>query len=337
MKSLMVLATLAAAAAPLSDDSSAILGRAVGASLQGDAKSALEILRPIDVSSLDPKDQAFVICMRERFGSSEKQSLVPSHDLAGRAASVYRSYWHSSLLHPSERGAAEERLRVHLRRLLKAPAKSDMDALETSLEKALAARGHYSLEGQTGVLHEFMDWTKETKKTLNVSLPEGVERVKVVFLAGFKSLGWGDYSTCGRRGAGGWATKDTLFAVVPRYESLDGEEFKVTFLGHESQHFADFRKFGQLEPWRMEYRAKLVELAEVDVTRAKVLRKFIEDQGSDPKSPHSFANRRVLGEMAGRLGQASTAQLFDIELSKLHSAAVAALNEDTRQLQAARQ
>jgi hypothetical protein len=39
------------------------------------------------------------------------------------------------------------------------------------------------------------------------------------------SLGWGDYAICGRRGAGGWATGDALYAVVPRYHSLDGEEF----------------------------------------------------------------------------------------------------------------
>ena len=105
----------------------------------------------------------------------------------------------------------------------------------------------------------------------------------------------------------------------------------MTFLGHETQHFADMARFPDLEPWQMEYRAKLVELAQAEETRERVLSKFREDQGDDPASPHSYANRRVLRSLEERLG-VSAADLSTIELSRLHSAAIDELRENTRRL-----
>ena len=160
------------------------------------------------------------------------------------------------------------------------------------LSDALKKEGFHSLQGRTGLLRELMIWSKQEEKLMRVALPEGEHDVKVVLLDGFKSFGWGEYATCGRASTGGWATADALFAVVARYTSLDHEEFRVTFLGHEAQHFADKIRFKNLKSWELEYRAKLTELARADTTRAKVVGKFIDDQGDDPASPHSYANRR---------------------------------------------
>jgi hypothetical protein len=55
----------------------------------------------------------------------------------------------------------------------------------------------------------------------------------------------------------------------------------------------------------LEYRAKLVELAQANTTRARVLRKSSEDQGDDPASPHAYANKRVLAALRRRLGSRS--------------------------------
>ena len=138
------------------------------------------------------------------------------------------------------------------------------------------------------------------------------------------------YATCGRAATGGWATQAGLFAVVPRYESLENEEFQVTFLGHETQHFSDNARFKDLKPWELEYRAKLVELSEANVTRARVLTRFVDDQGDDPASPHSYADRSILNEMVRRLQLKGPDELFTVDLTRLQSAARETLIEDSR-------
>jgi hypothetical protein len=75
------------------------------------------------------------------------------------------------------------------------------------------------------------------------------------------------------------------------------------------QHAVDQREFPRLEPWQLEYRAKLVELALAVETRPPILTKFSEDQGDDRASPHSYANRRVLGHIRSALKLASGADL----------------------------
>jgi hypothetical protein len=174
-----------------------------------------------------------------------------------------------------------------------------------------------------------MVWSKQEERVMHASLPEGAHDVKVMLLDDFKSLGWGAYATCERASTGGWATEEALFAVVSRYPSLEHEEFRVTFLGHEGQHFADKSRFKDLKDWELEYRAKLTELAQANFTRSKVLGKFITDQGDDPASPHSFANRAVLTELMKRLQLTAVDQLFSVELARLQAAARKALIDDS--------
>jgi hypothetical protein len=84
-----------------------------------------------------------------------------------------------------------------------------------------------------------MLWRKQTMERRQVALPEIMQSVTVYLLDDFLLRGWGYYATCGRRSAGGWATEDALFGVVPAYQSLEDETFSVRFLAHETQHFAD--------------------------------------------------------------------------------------------------
>jgi hypothetical protein len=168
-------------------------------------------------------------------------------------------------------------------------------------------------------------------------LPEGVQPVRVEVLDGFVSFGWSHYATCGRRATGGWARADALYAVRPRYTSLDSEEFRVTFLGHEAQHLADLARFPGMPSWQLEYRAKLAELACADTTRPRLLAKFRDDQNDDAEAtPHSYANRMVWSALHARLAPADAA--FDAEavsVADLQQAARAALLEDSRRRAAA--
>lgn len=236
------------------------IDQAIGAALQADSKAALAAFNGVDVSTLKARDQETLNCMRDRLARAA-MSTPAIGSVTDRALAIYRSYWLAAMANPNGRDAEEGRLARELGQLLGAPAGTAIDELEPKLAEALNQEGFHSLQGRTGYLRELMIWAKEDSRQMNVALPEQQQTVKVELLDGFKSLGWSEYATCGRASTGGWTTDDALFAVVPRYDSLDGEEFRVTFLGHEAQHFADKARFKDLQPWELEYRAKLTELA----------------------------------------------------------------------------
>jgi hypothetical protein len=305
------------------------ISQAVGSALQADSRQALAFLDKVDVATLSTRNQALVICMRERLNPNG-QSTPASAQIADRALAIYQHYWVASMARPEGRAGEEKRLTDGLRDLLGAPANADMDALEPLLAAALTKDGFHSLQGQTGLLRELMIWSKQDERLMPVALPEGKYEAKVELLDSFKSFGWSSYATCGRASTGGWTTDDALFAVVPRYSSLDGEEFRVSFLGHETQHFADKAHFKDLQGWELEYRAKLTELAQAKETRGKVLSDFMQDQGDDIGSPHSYANRRVLNNMVARLHLKSADELMTVDGETVQIAAVALLREDTQ-------
>lgn len=302
---------------------------AIGAALQADEVRALKALDGVDLSGLADRDQAAAACMSERFKQDSRPAPAASDGLADRALAIYRDYWHSAMTNPGRRNAEEQRLEARLQRLLKASKGTDLDALEPILSAALTNDSVHSLQGRTGLLRELMIWSKQEERIMHAQLPEGEHDVKVFLLDGFKSFGWGEYATCGRASTGGWATDKALFAVVSKYPSLDDEEFRVTFLGHEAQHFADKLRFKDLQSWELEYRAKLTELAQANSTRAKVVGKFISDQGNDPASPHSYANRKVLSDMVQKLGLPSAKALESADLVRVQSAAAELLREDS--------
>lgn len=323
---LLIAAGSIAAARPAPADR---FSEAIGAALQADGARAVRALDGIDLSGLPERDRLAGACIRERFGPGSKPAPYESASLTDRSLSIYRDYWHRSLLRPEKRSLEEKLLETNLRRLLGARQGGDFDTLETMLAARLRAEGAYSLQGRTGLLRELMVWTKQEERVMPALLPEGPHDVKVFLLDGFKSLGWGAYATCTRASTGGWATDKAIFAVVPKYASLDSEEFRVTFMGHEAQHLADKQRFKTIQPWELEYRAKLTELAQADATRARVVGKFLDDQGEDPASPHSYANRRVLTTMAARLGLGSPKDIATTDLARVQATALSLLQEDS--------
>lgn len=306
---------------------------ATGAALQADAARAISYLRAVADAEFNGPDKDFRVCMERRFGRKawHRPPSALSDDFARQTLAAYQLYWREALLQPAARQKAEATLRAELRRLLHRDI-ADMDALEPLLAERLRQSGYYSLQGMTGPLRELMLWATQETREMRVELPEEAHTTKVMLLDDFSSLGWSDFATCGRRGTGGWATTDALFAVRPRYASIDGEEFRVTFLGHETQHFSDYARFPGLVQWQLEYRAKLTELALAVDTRARVLRKFTEDQGDEPESAHAYANKRVLAALRQRLALPADARLDAVDIPALQAAAVDELRADSRRL-----
>lgn len=288
--------------------------------LKGNSAPALQALRAVPAEAFSPTDAAYRACMFERFERTSPPATTVAvedafvADILGR----YQRYWWQALATPAQRQPLTDRLEQDLRSLLgeRATAAKDIEALEAVLTTELEARGYHAQLGRTPPLQELMLWRRQDTREYRVDLPEGPQTVQVELLDDFVSRGWSSYARCERGSAGGWATDERLYAVVPSYAKdggLESEAFRVVFLGHEAQHFADQNRYPGILPWELEYRAKLVELAQAETVSAKRLRGFITAQGDDMDSPHTYANKRVVAALAQRLGrspdQASVAEL----------------------------
>lgn len=249
---------------------------------------------------------------------------------------AYQRYWWQALYEPASRPGAEAQLGQRLADLLGEAAprgEAAFDAMLDRLGNALRERGFHVQQGRTLPLYDLLLWRTREEREFRVALPEGTEQpVRVYLLDGFVSRGWGSYARCDRGGAAGWAKPEGLYAVRERYPDLDAERFRVSFLGHEAQHFADMKRWPEMEPWVLEYRAKLVELALADETAQATLQRFHESQDDSPDHPHPYANRQVIAAVDAQLGggMGASPDLRQVDGASLRSAARAVLIDDTR-------
>lgn len=321
--------TQAASAAAARD----AIDAATSAILRGTADEAVAALAAVPGDRFAGEDATFRACMLARFGG-DAPPVLPARGGDAFVAAVlerYRTYWWQALKHPERREALEADLLASLRTLLgpHAAQARDFDAMEPLLDAALLARGVHAQSGRTPPLRELMLWRSQTERAERVQLPEGAHAVTVALLDDFLSLGWSAYGRCERGSAGGWATAEKLYAIVPAYAKdggLDSETFRVVFLGHEAQHFADQNRWPDMAPWELEYRAKLVELVQAHSVSAKRLRGFLTAQGDDPDSPHTYANRKLAAALGARLGGRRPDA---VPLADLQDAARAELLADT--------
>ncbi len=314
-------------------DPAAGLQRAVEAGLQANTKRSVELLRGLPANAFAGRDADYRECVIERFGGDAPPAagLAYVTDPVTRGViDAFHWYWWSVTTQRETPATAEAELSRALAAAVNHPeVATDRDRLEKLLKDALDSRGVHALLGITSPLRELMLWTREDVRTYKVALPEETHETRVVILDGLMVAGWTDYVTCGRHGAGGWAVADALYAVRARYDDLESENFTVTFLGHETQHFADLNRFKRLKPWELEYRAKLVEVAQAHTTRARVLQMFRSNQSDDPGQQHAYANRRVIVELSRRLGLPPGTDLSTVEPEVLRSAAAAVLAADS--------
>lgn len=315
--------------------SSAAATNAIDAStsflLQGDSRRALAALGSVPETDFLGEDADYRACMIGRFGGAGpvRDTVAATDPFVRDVLGTYQDYWWQALATPSRRAALETELFLALRDLLgpAAGAASDMGTIEPVLRAALLERGHHAQLGRTMPLRELMLWRRQESRYFDVDLPEGSHHVRVELLDDFVSRGWMGYARCGRGSAGGWATGEALYAIVPSYaEGLDSESFRVVFLAHEAQHFADTNAFPGITSWELEYRAKLTELAMARELSAVRLRGFVTAQSDDPDSPHTYANKRVVSDLTARLGRPPE----EVDIDTLQQAARAQLAEDTR-------
>lgn len=336
---LLAAFSFAANSAPPPIDSLAEFRQAGSFAMQADMKSAVPHLKRVNADDLKADRRPTFICMRERFVDG-KSAPIPDIDLwTADVLAIYRRYWMRVMMGSVTPEVGERELSVALAKKVRHDAAAtDMGAIEPLLKDQIEARGHHALFGVTAPLREFMLWRKQADTTYDVALPEGRQPVRVVMMDDFVSFGWLGYATCDLHYSGGWATPDRLFAVRSAYD-LDSEDFRVSYLAHEGQHFSDYRRFEGLAQPDLEYRAKLVEIAEAKTTLYDLLAAF-EASGSDSRdTPHPWANRQVIAHLAAKLldGKAPSDEAWkQISVEKINAAGKELLEEDSKERSAAK-
>jgi len=293
MKTTSLLAVLLTAFVPMQGQASADhLSRVYDAALEGDMVSAFSILNSIDSSRLSAHELSAAECLRMTFASPPRAEKLPP--LSQRILISYRHYWQTLMLRRSPAKDAEAELLASLNTILAdnstaATSSVDLDAASQRAKTAIEKEGLFALTGVTSPYYELMIWRVQSLKTYQVVLPESAFKVSVVFLDEFVSLGWAGFATCGRSHSGGWVTEDTLFALKSAYKT-ESEEFRVSYLSHEGQHFSDLKRFPKLEQPELEYRAKLTEIAVSKDSTNDLIVEFARRSGQDRAVPHHFAN-----------------------------------------------
>jgi len=313
----------------------------INQALQGNLSTFEETLR---ANLKTPEDEAFLNKFRARFIERTNGLDLEGEDpLVRKIGERYQDYWREALLDPSRREAHEKLLICDIIKILGANGIGGWGGLssrnyQNHLSRALEKRGYSALFGRTTPLLEFMVWKKTDKKTHKVKLTDGVYEFEVNYLGDFVSLGWSSFATFGGPSTGGWATKEGLFVVTPRWD-LDSEAFKISYFMHEGRHFADYKKYPNLEQPDLEYRAKLTELAFSDESTFDLLNKFTQHAARIENAPHALANWHVITKFSGEFlnGEwpASLEEWEKIPANEIQAFAKRLLQEHNQVLQAA--
>src|SRR5699024_5628170 len=94
---------------------------------------------------------------------------------------------------------------------------ADMEQTEEHLKTIFWEKGFYFHGGRVFPHYGPFIWKTTNQKTYHVDIPNTTEEVKIYFLDDFLMSGWLHFATFGEVYAGGWAVKDGLYCILPRY------------------------------------------------------------------------------------------------------------------------
>jgi hypothetical protein len=330
----LLLATLclsACAQAPSNPHDAADFDQAMSTLIAGDMPNAIERLQRVAPDSLDRSRRNTRACVLKRFDASTAE-VAPETSLPPAAAvalTAYRRYWTAVLTRRAAPVVAENALSEDLARIGGIEGQ-DLDARSESALNLIEGQGLHALGGITPPLRELMIWRGHATSVESVALPDGPIGVDVTQLGDFVSFGWLGWATCDRYHTGGWTTDRGIMVVTSAWDR-GSENYRVSLLAHEAQHFSDNGRYPKLSSADLEYRAKLVELILADRTQRELLEKFKGEAARDRALPHPFASYWLLARLRERLGGL---QLAGADVAAIRSAARAELTAHAAALDA---
>lgn len=304
--------------------------------LQGDVTKALQFIETIPDSTLSPEQ----ITSKQKFiarfkNNNDTYSYNTSDTAILNLIELYRPYWKSVLLRKVNEDTAEKNLKEKVSEYIykkyfeaRNISKSQIDTEYSDyVQKFLSAHGCKAATGKTANLYDLLLWGKESPTDYNVTLPEGNVNVRVVFMDDVVTMGWEDYATLGKYYPGGWATDKELFCVRNAYDTTT-ENFRVSYLQHEGQHFSDYKIFPKLTGPDLEYRAKLVELIYANQTLYNTINFFIKNSNYDRNNPHAYACFCLIRDMSKKLFDGKTEE----DIGKWKSIPIEKINDTAKEL-----
>ena len=209
---------------------------------------------------------------------------------------LYQIYFRDTFYCGLPEAEAADKLRTGLRALLNMPD-ADEALLAERLQSAFEAEGYHALFGKTQGYYGPYIWRNTVPTVYRVELPDGTAEYMVNILKGFVFRSWMDYLTFGRYGTKGWASPDGTINCVEQAYDFESERFLVSLLKHEAQHTVDMKRFPEITPAELEYRAKLVELHYS--SDLSLLQKFLSEANeSNTNDAHAVASVRIKREFA---------------------------------------
>ena len=209
---------------------------------------------------------------------------------------LYQIYFRDTFYCGSPEAEAADKLRTGLKALLNTPDADEVNLAEL-LQSAFESEGYHALFGKTQGYYGPYIWRDTVPTVYRVELPNGTAEYTVNILKGFVFRSWMDYLTFGRYGTGGWASPNGTINCVEQAYDFASERFLVSLLKHEAQHIVDMKRFPEITPAELEYRAKLVELHYS--SGLSLLQKFLS--GADENKTddaHAVASAKIKREFA---------------------------------------
>jgi hypothetical protein len=279
-------------------------GKLLGMALNQDIKPILKELETMNM--LTEKDKKFKSEFENRFKyEQDKSNYLQKKDTTLNALNrIYRDYWRKSMLDKLTNNdknlvkAVNDFLKAENIKYKFTDLKINKKSFEEAYNMYIEFKGYHTTGfGKTGSLYDFLVWKTNTDTTYRIKLINDTIGVNVHFMDGFVSLGWEEYATLGTSYPGGWTTKTALYCVRKAYDTKS-ENFLISYLSHEGQHFSDYKHYPELVSNDLEYRAKLVELTFSNENVYKLIGMFINNAKYDKTNAHPFSNYCVIRDMS---------------------------------------
>ena len=224
-------------------------------------------------------------------------------------SNIYREYWRTQLLKENPENRTDTLLYSMLTDYLLSNqlTKLTKDSLsktiknDSELKRIIEGEGFKADFKYRNGFQEVFIWDKETIDKYEVTLPKGTINAKVVFIENYHLNGYDNYASLGDSQVGGWAVKEsaTLYCNKSDYD-LNSENFKVSYLKHESLHFTDLNEYPNLSSADLEYRAKIIELMYcTEKTIYERIVQFLNGANSaDRNHSHPYANYNLIKNLS---------------------------------------
>lgn len=258
--------------------------------IQGDMAGAMKLMETI------PQAHSFLARFVDIF-EREHYLRYDIPDSLNDILLLYQQYFRDVFYLGIAEHDAVEALLDKLRKQLNAPD-ADEETLAKVLEHQFGQTGYHFLGGRTNGHYGPYVWKTTVPTTYAVELTDTVSQYTVNILRGFIFRSWLDYLTFGAIGTGGWTSPDGTINCVEKAYDFESEQFKVSLLKHEAQHSEDLKRWPEMKPQELEYRAKLVEL--IFTEQVNLLEKFVgEADRSRTGDSHAMASARIADEFGG--------------------------------------